>query len=259
MLSLLVAPASAAEIWTDVGSQIAKFDSADPSVIHHVGGDTGELTMDGMDFTSDGALYGVADQELFLINQTNGTVQSRGVAQLAPGEIFMDISWDPAQQAMYGIAGVSQNSPVHLYRIDLNTAAATLVGALDIPTPAGCAGLATTAQGVRYVDDGSRGGLHRLNGLSATFLGPEGFTYSVFGGMTIDWSRDGTLYHATYSTATFDAELWTVNLETGEGTFLGAIGIQGFLLSAAIKPVPEPGGLVSLVLLAACAARRRGA
>jgi hypothetical protein len=257
-LGLLVAPAGAAEIWTDIGSQIAKFDSANPAAITYLGS-TGELAMDGMDFTSDGTLYGVADQELFLINQTNGSVQSRGMAQLAPGEIFMDISWDPVEHAMYGIAAFDTSSPVHLYRINLNTAAATLVGTLGIPAPTNCGGLATTAQGARYVDDGARGGLHRLNGLAATFLGPEGFAYSMLGGMTIDWSRDGTCYHATYSMTTFRTELWTVNLNTGAGTFLGAVGIPGFLLSAAIKPVPEPAALMGMLVVVVCGLRRRSA
>lgn len=258
VLGLCVAPAGAVEIWTDIGSRIAKFDSAHPSAITYFG-HTGELEMDGMDFTPDGTLYGVADQELFLISQTDGSVQSLGVAQLAPGEIFMDISWDPVEQAMYGIAGVDANNPMHLYQINLDTAAATLVGALDIPTRFASGGLATTAQGVRYVDDGERDGLHRLDGLSATFLGPEGFAYSVFGGMTIDWSGDGTLYHLTYNMTRARPELWTVDLDTGAATFSGSLGVSGYILSAAIKPVPEPATLVGMLVVAACGIRRQRA
>ncbi len=253
LAGLLVIPAGAAEIWTDIGGMIATFDSNSPGVITYIG-DTGELPMDGMDFTTSGTLYGVADQELFLISQTNGSVQSIGVAQLPPSQIFMDISWDPVAQKMYGI---DSSSPVRLYEINLSNGAATLMGPLGIPVLTFSAGLGTTAAGVRYVDDSVLDGIYRLDGLNGTFLGPEGFDFSFFGGMTIDWSRDGVLYHATWNQSTVRTELWTVNLTTGAGTFRGAI-IQMPLLSAAIKPVPEPGGLLALAALAACV-RRRGA
>jgi hypothetical protein len=254
LIGLIAATASAAEIWTDIGGTIAKFDSTNPGVVTYIG-TTGELPMDGMDFTPDGTLYGVADQELFIINQTSGAVQSLGVSQLAPGEIYMDISWDPLTQIMHGIAG---ESPSHLYQINLSNAAATLVGTINLPSGNWSAGLATTAAGVRYMDDGVQDGLYRLDGLNGTFLGPEGWNYNIFGGMTIDWSRDGVLYHAGWNETAMRTELWTVNLNTGAGTLVGQIGQSTLLLSAAIKPVPEPGGLAAVALLAACVRRRRG-
>jgi hypothetical protein len=254
LLGLIAATASAAEIWTDIGGTIAKFDSTNPGVVTYIG-TTGELPMDGMDFTPDGTLYGVADQELFIINQTSGAVQSLGVSQLGSGEIYMDISWDPLTQTMYG---VTSSSPTHLYQINLSNAAATLMGVVNVPAPGWSGGLATTAAGVRYIDHSEQDGMYRLDGLNGTFLGPEGLDYSFFGGMTIDWSRDGTLYHATWNQTALRTELWTVDLTTGAGTLLGAIGQQTLLLSAAIQPVPEPGGLAAVALLAACLRRRRG-
>jgi hypothetical protein len=244
--------ATAAEIWTDIGGTIAKFDSANPGAITYIGA-TGELPMDGMDFTPDGTLYGVADQELFVINQVNGSVQSLGVSQLVGDEIYMDISWDPVTQTMYGIGGMY---PRHLYTIDLTDATATLLGNLNLPGMLMSGGLATDAAGVRYVDDDQYNGLFRLTGLTGTFLGPEGFDYSFFGGMSCDWSRDGTLYHLTWNLDTQANELWTVNLTTGAGTKLGTLG-QSPTLSAAIKPIPEPSALVVLVLLLAAAGRGR--
>ena len=258
LLGLVAAPATAAEIWTDIGSHIAKFDSANPNVISYVGGNTGELPMDGMDFTSDGVLYAVADQELFIVNQTNGTVQSIGVAQLAPNEIFMDISWNPVTQTMYGVGLASLTTPPHLYQINLGTGAATLVGDINVPLPSIPSGLATTAQGVRYMDDGERGGLYRLQGLDGTFLGPEGLSFAYFGGMTIDWSRDGALYQSYFNSTTLRTELWTADLNTGVGTFLGTVGGgEVITLSVAIKPVPEPTGWLALVVLAGCGIRGR--
>ncbi len=252
LVGVVAVSVQAAEIWTDIGSRIATFDSANPGAITYIG-PTGELPMDGMDFTPDGTLYGVADQELFIIDQTDGSVQSLGVGELVNNEIYMDISWDPLTQTMYGVGGLG---PLHLYQIDLETAAATLVGTIDPPATAWTGGLATNAAGVRYIDDGIADGLYRLDGLAGTFLGPEGFNHSFFGGMTIDWSRDGVLYHAGFNQATLLTELWTVDLVTGAGTFRGAIG-QVLLLSAAIKPVPEPAGVMVAALLAACARRRR--
>jgi hypothetical protein len=252
LLGVIASTAGAAEIWTDIGGRIAKYDSSNPASITYIGS-TGELPMDGMDFTSDGVLYGVADREVFVINQTNGSVQYVGESQTVNNEIYMDISWDPVAHVMYGIGG---QSPVHLYQINLNNAAATLVGSLAIDSP-WSAGLATTATGIRYIDDSQRDGLHRLNGLNGTFLGPEGFDYSFFGGMTIDWSRDGVLYHTTWNATNSRTELWTTDLTTGVGTFRAVIGQPTVvLLSAAIKPIPEPSALLVLIVLAAGARRR---
>lgn len=256
LIGLVTASAGAAEIWTDIGGTIARFDSANPGVITNVGV-TGELPMDGMDFTSDGTLYGVADQELFRINQTNGSVNYIGIATLPPGQIFMDISWDPVAHQMYAI---DSSFPPMLYQLNLNTGAATTVGPLSIGLfPTLSAGLATTAAGVRYVDDSTNDKLFRLAGLTGTPLGPAGFDFTFFGGMTIDWSQDGTCYHAATGGTSSLAELWTIDLGTGAGTFGGIIGAGFPLLSVAIKPVPEPSGVLILALLAIGARCRRSA
>jgi hypothetical protein len=252
LLGVFAVSVQAAEIWTDIGSQIATFDSDNPGVINYIG-PTGKLPLDGMDFTTDGTLYGVCDREVLLVNQTNGSVQSLGFSQLVNDEIYMDISWDPVTSTMYGIGGMN---PSHLYQINLSNAAATLVGTINISYPSSSAGLATTAAGVRYIDDTEHNGLWRLAGLDGTFLGPEGFDSTFFGGMTIDWSNDGVAYHATWNAGSMYTELWTVDLVTGVGTYQGVIGSGVLLLSAAIKPVPEPAGLMALALLMACARRR---
>ena len=254
LVGLVAGSAGAAQIWTDIGGTIAKFDSANPSAITNVGV-THELPMDGMDFTTDGRLYGVADQELFLIDQADGSVDYIGIATLPSGQIFMDISWDPVAEKMYGI---DSSYPSRLYEINLNTGAASLVGPLGIPFMTLSAGLATTAAGVRYVDDSVNDVLYRLAGLTGMSLGPAGFNFTLFGGMTIDWSRDGICYHAASSGMSGIAELWTINLSTGAGTYGGVIGAGNPLLSVAIKPVPEPGALAVLAVLAACGSRRRG-
>jgi hypothetical protein len=180
------------------------------------------------------------------------------VAQLGPGEIYMDISWDPVAGRMYGVS-LSMAFEPKLWEINLTNGQASLVGVINGAAPSFTGGLATSALGVRYIDDGLLDGLYRVDGLNATFLGPEGFDHSFFGGMTIDWSRDGRLYHLGFNQATERCELWTVdNLNTGVGMFAGLLGNGEVLpLSAAIPPVPEASGLAALALLAGCVRRRR--
>ncbi|HPM22527.1 MAG TPA: hypothetical protein PLP66_01385 [Phycisphaerae bacterium] len=251
LVAVFATSAMAAEIWTDFGGMIAHFDSANPTIITNVG-QTGELPMDGMDFTPDGILWGVADQELFRISQVNGSVERIGVATLPPGEIYMDISWDPSTHAMYGLGSGASGFLNNLYTIDLNTGAATLVTTFLTPTWSG--GLATTAAGVRFIDNTLMDGPSRIDGNTLTYLGPQGFDSNFFGGMTIDWSRDGTLYYCTWNAGAERTEVWTLNTTTGQGTLLGPIGPDGqtVLLSAAIKPLPEPGAGAALILLLAC-------
>ena len=90
------------------------------------------------------------------------------------------------------------------------------------------------------------------------FLGYEGFDFGVFDGMTIDWSGDGTFYHGAYNLGTSHSELWTVDPQTGVGTFVGTLGDgHMFLGDLAILPVPEPATTL-LLSVAALLLRRRG-
>jgi hypothetical protein len=157
LIGVTTGPAWAAEIWTDIGGpnggQIAKFNSADPGTITYVG-ETGQpVSFDGMDFTSDGTLYGVIDRSLFRVDQDTGWATPLGGELLSdPNEIFFDLSWDPATQAMYAIAAQFGHYP-GLYRIDLDQPAAVFLGRMyDYMELFPPGGLATTASGERYVD-----------------------------------------------------------------------------------------------------------
>jgi hypothetical protein len=274
ILGFIAASADAAEIWTNVYldyvSSIAKFDSDNPGTFIPVGPTGVGNLMDGMDFTTDGTLYGVMDQYLFIIDhETGGATQLGGALLPDPNEIFFDLSWDPSTDTMYAIGAVLGDKP-KLYQIDLEHLKATFVGRIydytDFLPPGG---LATTATGERYTD-----GATHVWGLGPPEDGndpwvptwqlpfPEGPSNFLFSGMTIDWSRDGVCYHATLNrNAGPDprTELWTVDLDSGRGHKVGDIGaLETLLFSVAIKPVPEPGGLLTLVALAACV-RRRGA
>lgn len=105
------------------------------------------------------------------------------------------------------------------------------------------------------MDDTVRDGIRRLNALRAFCLGPEGVDTGLFDGLTIDWSRDDALYHATWTRAASRTELWTVGLGTGAGSCAGVIG-DGYRLfdDLAIAPVPEP---ATVLLLAALSIRPR--
>ena len=273
MLLLVCEPStSAVEIWTDIGGpdggRIAKFDSANPGVVTYVGLTGQELSMDGLDFTSDGTLYGVIDQDLYVVDQETGWATLLGTDLIDPSEIFFDLSWDPVTQAMYAIGCPTMDIP-KLYQIDLTQHTATFLGRMyGYPDTFPPGGLATTATGVRYTDGYSA--IYRLGEPVEDPNDPwvpverlprgEGFTKWFFGGMTIDWSRDGVCYHATVNLDSLQTELWTVNLQTGRGTLVGGIGADPsttILLSAAIKPVPEPGAAAMVGGLLLLCGRRR--
>jgi hypothetical protein len=284
-LGCIAAPAHAAIIWTNstepndpaVAPRMAWFDSADPGNIHW-GGTTGlPYLLDGLDFTPDHTLYGFMDRDLYTINTNTGHADH--VAHAWPldpndGGIFMDLSWDPAANQMYGVYACSTAQgglATRLYKINLADAHVTLVGTVyywerSIFPPGG---LATTKDGVRYIDD-MGGWLWELGppeGRSDPQIPAErrwrerdasgAWFANVFGGMTIDWSRDGVLYHMGWNLNADNTELWTVNTTSGEAIREYAFGSDIYMLSAAIDPVPEPSTLIALILPAIALRQRR--
>ncbi len=249
-LGLIAATAYSAEVWTVAGSNLATFNSATPGTLHVIG-PTGVGWMDALDYSGSGTLYGYTYGTLYSLNTSTGEATLIGGGGLVNNDVGCDMAWNPVTQKMYLVGAIDVNSPVHLYSLNLNTGLATLEGTIDIPHPDLPFGLASDANGTLYLADGSRDGVYRLSGLSGTFLGPEGWDFSIFQGMTIDWSRDGTAYHGGYTTTNSHSELWTVNLTTGAGTFVGELGSAGLLFGDfAILPVPEPATAVVLSLIA---------
>lgn len=156
---------------------------------------------------------------------------------------------------MFAVGSVDWGSPTPLYTVDLGSRQASLVGTIDVQKPAANLGLGTSSTGVLYMDDTVRDGIRCLDALKAFFLGPAGVDAGLFDGLTIDWSRDDALYHATWNRAASRTELWTVDRGTGAGSFVGVIGDGHRLFGdLAIAPVPEP---ATVLLLAALSIRPR--
>jgi hypothetical protein len=269
IVGLLAARLSAAILWTDNGNQIMTFDSANPGVMHLVGPTGWGLAMDGLDFAGDGSLYGVADRDLFLIDQQTGhaTLIGDEIIGYDPGKIFFDLSWDPLLGKMFGLACKGGEAP-ELYEFDLAARTATLVARLFYSDFLPPGGLATTSAGVRYIDSGYGVHVRRLgepeDGWIELYNFPPHtyFKHCFFGGMTIDWSRDNTCYHATVNldvAPNGQVQLWTINLATGNGTFLGVVADGNSpILDVAIQPVPEPAAIpVGLLFAAAFVCPRR--
>ncbi len=254
-MGLVVTAAGATEIWATSSNGLIRFDSATPQSVVVVG-DTGVTMMQGMDFRSDGVMFGITDDDLYTLNLTTGHATLVGPCNWAGSDVPLDLSWDPTTRQMYAVAGIDTDSPMHLYTLNLSTGAATLVGTLDLPAPSLPAGLATNAAGVRYVHDGSHSGMYRLEGLHGVFMGLEGVPGGLFEGMTIDWSGTGTWYHALWNTGMTRSELWTVDESTGVGTFVGLIGADEHLLIGDIAVLPEP-ATVLVMVLALLTVRRR--
>lgn len=277
--ALATPTASAVEIWaTDVwgevnsgsvGDQLIKFDSASPSTVEVVGA-TGiaNSQMAGLDFAG-GTLYAYVQNGasgLYTIDRNTGAATFVGSGGLEPGDQISDLSYNPADGKMYGVATTGVVAVgTNLYSFDLATGQATLEKVLYVPTRSALVlinGLATDADGTQYALDLNNNGVFRIDGNDLVFLGAEGFNSNRNQGLTIDWAGDRTLYHGAWNEDIFDAcaRLYNVNKTTGVGTDLGAIGPlhmgQSKYAIGDIAIFPEPATL-GIVMLGVLTLRRR--
>ncbi|MCC5823477.1 MAG: DUF4394 domain-containing protein [Phycisphaerales bacterium] len=181
----------------------------------------------GMDFDAEGNLYayasffhntGGAASGLYSVNMQTGQATPIGNSI----QSLDDIGFNPADGEMYGVR--SQNQVTRLYRINLTTGQTSLVGVLSADPPINTAiGLAFDSEGNIFIHNTSNDTIYSGFGLSLTPLYeiPQDTNFSQ--GMTIDWSRDDTGYHAAVGRGVFPnyfSQLNTFAMD-GSGYFLG--------------------------------------
>ncbi|MFN0137016.1 MAG: DUF4394 domain-containing protein [Phycisphaerae bacterium] len=250
--------AKAVDIWSVDGLGLFKFDSASPQNLTRYGA-AGVGLMPGLDFASDGTLYGFSFGGLYAFN-----LQTGAATQIGPGNLddeqVLDMSWDPTRNQMFVISASSSDEPHRLRTVNLSTGNTSVVGTLNIPVPALAFGFAVNAAGTRYLHDAEQGGMMRLNNsLQGTFLGPEGNSIGNLAGMTINWAGDGTWYHAGLNFDSGRQEIYRINELNGAGTFIGNIGGPDYEFNfgdIAINPIPEPTS-IALLALGVLVLRRR--
>ena len=263
LVGLWLPAAPARDIYCNSGTQLLKFDSATPGNLIPIGATGISDMFGGLEFGPGPVptLYGyteVQDAKLYSVDRNTGHATLIGGGGMVGGDVMTDMAWDPVAGVMYAIGQIEINAPTHLYRINLNNGYANLVGTINVPKPSANFGLAVSPAGVMYMEDGVANGMYRVDGLSTTFMGNEGFDFAIFDGFTIDWLHGGTWYHGAYNQTRGQTELWTVDPNTGAGTFVGRMGDGNVLLGdLAIIPAPEPASVLLLALAAPLLRRTR--
>lgn len=271
----LSAAAHAETIWgyTNAGQNLVSFSSAAPNAILTTAQVTGMNAGDslrGIDFRANGALYGLGAQgRLYTINTATAVATQVGSGTFAVGLNGTSFGFD--FDALGDVIHITSDTARHM-RVDPNTGAVidgnaapgvqgdanlayasgdthfgatpNVVGLACIPTPSD----ATTFRGLDYTTD-------KLVSMDATTgaltsIGPTGVDAQVRA--SLDYSAlGGVLYSSMFIPGSMGrTSLYSINLNTGAATSLGAIGPGGGLQIDGISAsIPEPGA-ATLILVA---------
>lgn len=174
--------------------------------------------------------------QLYTIDTASGaqTLVGWAIPQgVAPGEQWWGAAWDPAGGRFYAVTN-GNNGWSGLYSIDLATAAATFVGAIDIGATSVVADIAVDQNGQMYGLDTLNDALLAIDKTSgaASVVGPLGVDAKFAQSIKFDRST-GTLYWTSYD-ATGAAAVATIDPTTGTPTPVAPSGDHRQLFALAI-------------------------
>ncbi len=199
------------------------FDVDDPAgytVIGPMGHDN--IGFGGLEFDADGNLWawasfyrstGGAASGLYSVDVNTGLATPVGNSP----QSLEDLAYNPVDGRMYGVR--TQGTTTRLYTVNLTTGVASLVGTVTSNPPIQRAmGLAIDSQGAFYIHDMSLDAIFKGTGLAFELLHsiPQDTNYSQ--GMTIDWSRDDTGYHAAVGQGEYPNYFSQLNTFTTDGS-----------------------------------------
>jgi hypothetical protein len=198
------------------------FDVDDPAGYTVVGSmGVANITFGGMDFDADGNLYAYAS----LFRSTGGAASGLYSVDTGTGaatpignspQSLDDIAFNPADGRMYGVR--SQGGTTRLYTINLGTGQVSLVGVVTADPPIRQSiGLAFDSAGSVYIHDNGEDMIYKGVGLSLAplYTIPQDTGFSQ--GMTVDWSRDDTGYHAAVGQGVFPDYFSQLNTFDADG------------------------------------------
>lgn len=232
------------------GTVFARFDLDGPHDAALLAETGGSLGYPGLDFVGDefDNVYAFSGNTLLSVNTTTGVETLIGAALPQTGETWSGMAWDRQGNTMYGTAHNScmpiETSASSLYTIDLETGAATRIGAVsnggclqDIaihPTTGIAYGINSTDDTFITIDKATGAG---------TVLAPLGFPVVSGTQHGMDFNdTTGTLYYYYYESTICCAPLrgYTVNLATGAPTLFyqnfDSISMDDFAIAAALPP-----------------------
>ena len=270
---VVLAPLSAASAETIVGlvdsSTIVTFDSANPGVITQRSTLTGVAPGDrltGIDLRpNNNQLYSVGTSgTVYLITQTGPgqfTATSNGTIGTPPSGNSFGLDFNPTGPvALREVSDTNQNlritvGPPATVVVDTPI---TLNGSSNVDLVASAysnnvfGATTTTLFGLDAVTDSlvraalapdAPAGSSAANNGTYVIVGPTGFTFSATDRVSFDIS--GTTGQGFF---TINDDLFSINLATGAGTRIGALGQTGIIGITAAAPVPEPGTWAMMLL-----------
>jgi len=165
------------------------------------------------------------DNTLMTVDAVTGAETPLGTLAAPPGgETYTGMAFDPATGNVY--ASSCNITTSSLFLVDVLTATSTRIGAIS-NSPCSI-GLAADDNGNLYSFDLVNDSFLRVDKATGagTIVGSLGFDANYGQGMDYD-AASSTMYIAAFNNATFQAELRSVDLNTGNTTFLGALGTPG--------------------------------
>ena len=219
---------------------------------------TGLDTLVGIASRSDGALFGLTSFQgtpvpnaLYQIDPVSGAstlVGSTGLTNIFEG----DLAFNPVNGSLFGIENVDSASNRSLFRIDVTTGVATIVGNISAPN-GDLSAMAFDASGRLFVIDTGNAMLLNVDPTTAGINSSVSLSMQLGarGGMAFD-PTTGTGYVADGGNGGTNS-LYTIDISTGVLTLVGPTGIPSGLAGLTFSPlattvIPEPpAGLLAAI------------
>jgi hypothetical protein len=161
--------------------------------------------------------------EFYRLDIPTGVYTFLGIVAAPANQNWSGLEFDPQTGTLYasssGFVQLSNVSTISI--IDKNTLVRTSVGNTGTT---GLIAIAITDSGAMYGYDNITDSFYSINKTTgaASLIGPIGFDATF--GQDMEWDSDsGTMYMTAFNNDVFDAELRTVNLNTGATTLIGGI------------------------------------
>jgi hypothetical protein len=184
------------------------------------------------------------------VDATTGAITPIGTSNASADQNgFTGFAQDPTSGTLYA-SGTTCGSSSHLYTVDRNTGATTLVGAMP---DMGCAiWIAISPDGLMYSVDIINDALFAVDKTSGatSLIGSVGFNANY--GQDADFDQStGVLYWAAFNSDVFGEEIRTVDLDTGATSLVYSLGftqIVGLATETVGGPCAQPQDLPWLSL-----------
>lgn len=222
---LAAVPAYGMDIVSSSSSNFVSFDAAAPTTLTTVGNYPG-LTFSG-DFVADDFskeyVIGYPSGTLQTVDTSTGAVTNVGGTGL--GTNPRDLAWDATTNTLFGAVINSAGSGTDLYTYDPATGTPTRIGAISGSIGASgyafVMGLAVDNNGLMYgieIVSDTLIAIDKTTGAAST-IGSVGFSAQYSQGMAFD-PTSNTLYDVNGA----DSGVYTMDLTTGAGTYVGTAG-----------------------------------